>query len=472
MGEPMRTTLSHLVCLACLVLVQWAGGRFAHAGDDSPGTRLRSLTSGRAAGLSPISRGRAAALSPVTRDRAAKLAPITRGRAASLPGVSAGKSALLPGVSVNRPARLAPVTRNRAANVAPVTTGRAAALEPVTRERAAGLAPVTRERAADLPAVSADRAARMAAVTRGRGARLAPVTRGRAAGLLPRSGERELDLLKSLLEPDLPPILSFPDGYVAPLRARVLVKSGRLGEALGRVEDGAAAPGAELYDHRVGAVRVRDGRGADVLDRIGFHPDRGKRAAKDPLAYYVRSGRIGGGAAPVLLLVPPGHAEEVPEAYDRTLRGSPDPIAIAMKALGDGHYIQAALAFGEVRYRSPGNLDAAFGLADAQLALGNLEAAAESVRAGLDCLSHWADDLDARRVATGEGEITKRIEAVARCVERRPTSESGLFLLGYLRLASGLPDQVAKAHAPLRTALDLDPNGRHTLRLIRHLQSR
>lgn len=447
----MRTTLNYLICLSCLLLPGWHGETVAHAGDDPPKVRLRSVSSGRAAGLAPISRGRAATLSPVTRGRAAKPAPVGRGRAAVLPGAGTGRSARLPAVTVNRPAKLPPVTRDRAATLEPVSSGREAGLAPITRDRAAGLSPVTR----------------------GRAARLAPVTRGRAAALPPRNSDPLAGLNETLLDADHPPVLSFDDGYVAPLGARSLVQSGSMRDALARVAEGRAGPDAGFLESRVGAVRVLTGRGADVLDRTGFQSGGDSRRDGDGLlAYYVRGREAGPGSGRMLLFVSGGHAEEVPGEFDRMLMDSVQPLELAKKALADGRYIQAALAFQEERNRSSRSIAAAFGLADAQLALGNLEPAADSIRAGLDLLPHWSDDIGARRIATGEGEAEKRIETVARYAKRKPASEKGMFLLGYMQLTSGNPGQVEMAGATLRAALDLDPDGRHTLRLIRFLQTR
>jgi tetratricopeptide (TPR) repeat protein len=139
-------------------------------------------------------------------------------------------------------------------------------------------------------------------------------------------------------------------------------------------------------------------------------------------------------------------------------------------AFKDGNYVQAALAFQDALTRKPEAAGALFALADALIALRNYGYASDCIRGGLSAAPRWADDLDRHGVYGQEGHLERHLAEVTEFAELYPRDRRAWFLLGYLRMTSGIEEERDQAAAAFRRAADLDPDDRQSLRYLELLE--
>jgi predicted TPR repeat methyltransferase len=99
-----------------------------------------------------------------------------------------------------------------------------------------------------------------------------------------------------------------------------------------------------------------------------------------------------------------------------------------------------------------------FALSDSLVALRNYGFAAELIRAGLAKSPKWADRLDRHGVYAVKGDLEKHLKEVTRFAEVNPRAPEAWFLLGYLRMTSGIAEEKKAAADAFRRVLDLSPD--------------
>jgi tetratricopeptide (TPR) repeat protein len=337
--------------------------------------------------------------------------------------------------------------------------------------------------------VTTGRAASILPIGVGRGATLPSVTHGRAAGL--SSYTRHLETLADARARSS--VLAYGDGYLAPYRAKSLVREGFFEEVLTEVvETPVLSARVErrvtetFHEEGLGGLYLYDGSVYEVLDAIDpYGPHRYYRAPLGqnappgvrvggfhfPAAYYVRplgdaSFRYNKGYR--LVLVPRDIEEDVPEDFERTLKKSHFPLVIGDMAFKEGSYVQAAIAFWDALDRKPDAVAPHFALADALVALRNYGLATELIRAGLEMSPRWADRLDRRGIygAKDEKGFEKHFGEVKLFAQQNPRAPDAWFLYGYLLLTSGDERRRGAAEEAFRLALRLDPDDALSRRYI------
>jgi len=351
-----------------------------------------------------------AAAEPEGGRRAARFLPVPRGRTTGLAPITSGRAAGLAPITSGRAAGLKPITSGRAAGLAPITSGRAAGLAPITSGRAAGLAPITSGRAANLAPITSGLAAGLMPITSGRAAGLKPITSGRAANLAPITSGRAAGLA---------PITSGRAANLAP------ITSGRAA-GLAPITSGRA----------VGLAPITSGRAAGLAPS----PARGSRL-------------------PISDLIPP---DSVPEEFKLKLSDSRFPMVTGDVALKRGEFAKAAVAFDDASRRHPESAGPLFALGDALLGLGKHERAAGTIRKGLAKAPKWADSL-----ARGNAD---QLKAAAKYAQEHPERGDAWFLLGYLRLTSGIKSERERAETAFSHAVSIDPRDEVSLRYLLRLR--
>ena len=299
----------------------------------------------------------------------------------------------------------------------PSGSGRAVGLAPVTSRRAVGLVPITSGRAAVLKPITNGRAAGLKPITSGRAAGLKPITSGRAAGLKPIISGRAVGLK---------PIISGRAAGLAP------ISSGR-----------AAGLNPILTDRATSPDPVESG------------------PSTSPELEGASS------ASTLLKLLPRG---SLPEGYVQEVARSRFPLVAGDVALRKGEYAKAAVAFADAVRRHPDAAGPCFALGDAFVGIGQFDRAARTIRTGLSSAPRWADSLDRRRVYGVADDHAKHLKSAEDHARETPENANAWFLLGYLRMTSGLKQERDLASRAFHCALSLDPDDDLSLRFLRRLR--
>jgi cytochrome c-type biogenesis protein CcmH/NrfG len=168
--------------------------------------------------------------------------------------------------------------------------------------------------------------------------------------------------------------------------------------------------------------------------------------------------------ASILEVLPEG---SLPAGFARDVAESRFPLITGDVALRKGEYGKAAVAFADAARRHPKAPGPNFALGDALVGIGQFDRAARFIRIGLERAPRWADSLDRSRAYGLTGDHKKHLEAAAKHARELPANANAWFLLGYLRMTSGIKTERDRAARAFERVLSIDPDDEVTLRFLR-----